>query len=60
MNGKKKKNSYQRFLFEADRRLKTTTGIGVKELPNFDWRQAHQNGIPPAKAAQDAMLKDKT
>ena len=56
---KKKNNSFQRFLAEADSRLKTVTGIGIQELPNFDWRAAHRNGQKPAQAAQNAMLGDK-
>ena len=53
-------NSFQRFLAEADTRLKHRTGIGVRELPNFDWRAAHRNGQKPAQAAQNAMLGGKT
>ena len=53
---KKNNNSFQRFLAEADTRLRVRTGIGVRELPNFDWRAAHRDGQKPAQAAQNAML----
>jgi len=56
MNEKKTNSSFQQFLIEADTRLKHRTGIGVQELPNFDWRSAHRNGQKPAQAAQNAML----
>jgi hypothetical protein len=59
MNEKKTNSSFQRFLIEADARLKHGTGISVRELPNFDWRAAHRNGQKPAQAAQNAMLGDK-
>jgi hypothetical protein len=52
--------TFAEWLIRVDRIVQDQTGLGAEDLPDWNYREAYEQGVPPLTAAKRAIRAAKS